>query len=208
MAQKLSKKYPGRLSRISFFTRMELAELPKLLMHGEKVLGVISGFANGSTVLLAVTSERMLLIDKKWVRMSYEDVRYESINEVTYSHQGFLAAAKFYVMGRDILFKSWYRKELRMLVQFAQQKMFELRPATKADTKKYGFRKNFSYQNLIPAPIMTGEENTVDHERTAQHLLGSARHDIREVREIPRHVSDRVARWQRAAKFVGGLSNN
>lgn len=208
MATKTSKKYPGRLSHISFFTRMEMAELPKLLMPGEKVLGVISGFANGGTVLLAVTSERMLLIDKKWMRMSYEDVRYESINEVTYSHQGFLAAAKFYVMGRDIMFKSWYRKELRMLVQFAQNKMFELRPATKADTKKYGFKKNFTIQELNPTPVMTGGEEQPTEESTAHQMLEEARKEVKEVTEIPRHITDRVARWQRAAKFVGGLSDN
>lgn len=190
--------YPGRLSRLSFFTRMEMAELPHLLMPGEKVLGVISGFANGATVLLAVTSQRLLLVDKKWMHLSYEDVRYESINEVTFSQQVFLCSAKFYVMGKDILFKSWYRTELRMLVKFVQDKMFELRPATKADTKKYGYKE--------PKAIM--EAPSIQQEQETQAVLENMRDDAVKPLKIPRHIAGRVARWQRAARFMGDLSQN
>lgn len=194
---KRTVRYPGRLSRLSFFTRMEMAELPRLLLPGEKVLGVISGFANSATVLLAVTSQRMLLIDKKWMHLSYEDVRYESINEVTFSQQMFLGSAKFYVMGKDILFKSWYKNELRMLVEFVQDKMFETRPATKADTKKYGYKE--------PKPIM--EAPTTRQEQNTQQVMEHMR-EVSVTPTIPRHITDRVARWQRAARFVGDLSRN
>ena len=194
-------RYPGRLSRLSFFTRMEMAELPRLLMSGEQVLGVISGFANGATVLLAVTSQRLLLVDKKWMHLSYEDVRYESINEVTFSQQMVLGSAKFYVMGKDILFKSWYRTELRMLVEFVQDKMFELRPATKADTKKYGYKRSGEYQTIMEAPTLQRQEET-------RNVLEHMREASAQPLQVPRHITDRVARWQSAARFVGNLSRN
>jgi hypothetical protein len=184
---------------------MEMAELPKLLIPGEKVLGVISGFSHGNTVLLAVTSDRLLVVDKKWVRLSYEDIRYESINEVTYSQQGFLAGTKFYVMGRDFVFKSWYRKELRMLVQFVQDKMFELRPSTKTDTKKYGFRNHKQNQSLEPimqAPEFKPEDRTSED---MTQVISVMKKESEKITEIPKHITDRVARWQRAARFVGGL---
>ncbi len=189
-------RYPGRLSRLSFFTRLEMAELPKLLMPNEKVLGVISGFSNNGTVLLAVTSDRLLLVDKKWVRLSYEDVRYESINEVSFSQQAILSSARFYVMGRDIMFKSWYKEELRTLVQFVQGKMFELRPATKADTKKYGYSRQY---NSVPEPKF---EHTTELP-TVSHMIDE---EVSKIADVPKHISNRVARWQRAAKYVGGIS--
>lgn len=168
------RQYPGRLSCLSFFTRLEMAELPKLLMMNERVLGVISGFSGAGTVLLAVTSNRMLIIDKKWIRLSYEDIRYESINEVTYAQQAFLASAKFYIMGRELMFKSWYKDELRMLVQFVQDKMFETRPVSRADNSA-------AERDLTFAPQQTSQQ---------------------QVAQVDQYLNERIARWRRASRFV------
>lgn len=143
--------YPGRVSRLSFFTKLEMAELPRLLMPGEAVLGVISGFYENGTVLLAVTSRRMLLVDKKWMRLSYEDIRFESINEVNYAQQAFLASASFYIMGRKLVFKSWYRSELRMLVKSVQDKMFEAR-AHESMKNDHAIQKQKTPLYMQPSP--------------------------------------------------------
>jgi len=117
-------KVSARLSRVNFFSRREVAELSRLVLPDEKVLGVLSGFYSAGTATLCVTSKRLLLIDKKLFRLSYEDIRYESISEVSYAQQGFIASVNFYYVGRELRFRSWYRRELRALAEYVQGKMF------------------------------------------------------------------------------------
>jgi hypothetical protein len=174
---KLKKQYPGRLSRLSFFTRLEMAELPKLLMPNERVLGVISGIGKNGTALLAVTSSRLLIIDKKWVRLAYEDIRYESINEIRYAQQALLASAKLYIMGREISFKSWYKKELRQMVQYIQDKMFETRPAGVSEDQAVE-----GYQRKIVS-------------RSQMHTSS----------QMDDYLNDRIRRWRKASRFVEDL---
>lgn len=176
---KEQKTYPQRLSRLNFFSRLEAAELPKLLMPDEQILGVLSGLYTAGTALLCVTSKRLLLIDKKWVRLSYEDIRFESINEVNYSHQAMLASVKFYFAGRELHFRSWYRRELRILAQFVQNKMFEARVA---------------HQTHVQA-----EENLA--EPVASTPLNNPTNP-----ELEKYLSERIARWRRADKFINNIS--
>lgn len=114
------------LERTNFFSKREILELPKVLVPGEKVLAIISGFYAAGTAVLCVTSKRLLLIDKKMIRLSLEDIRFESIREVHYSHQPILACMQLYYAGRQMQFKTWHKKELRLLSQLVQQKMFEV----------------------------------------------------------------------------------
>ena len=200
---RFTRRYPGRLSRLSFFTRMEMAELPKLLMPNERVLGVISGVSQAGTVLMAVTSNRLLIIDKKWIRISYEDIRYESINEVRYAQQAIFASARFYIMGRDLLFKSWYKNELRTIVEFIQDKMFELRPA--------GSRMNGDRLAYDSGDSIHGGSHSVGYHREPRFSNPKLNYQkpITEnyltYSSVPQHVMSRVERWQRAARFVSEL---
>lgn len=115
--------FPTKLSKLNFFSRFEIAEIPNLLLPDEEVLGVLSGFYSAGTATLCVTNKRLLLVDKKWLRMSYEDIRYQAISEVSYSRQGFLASVHFFYTGRDLHFRSYYRNELKVLAQFVEGRM-------------------------------------------------------------------------------------
>ena len=115
------------LCRTNFFSNREMAELPNVLVPGEQVLAVISGMYTAGTAILCVTSRRLLLVDKKMIRLSLEDIRFESIREVHYSHQPFIASIKLYYAGREMQFRTWYKNELRIFSQLVQQKMFEVR---------------------------------------------------------------------------------
>ena len=119
-----------KLSKLSYFSRLEVAELPKLLLPDEQVLVVLSGLYSAGTATLCVTSKRLLLIDRKWTRLSYEDIRFSAISEVQFSQQAFLASVKFHYAGRELHFRSWYKPELRSLVHFVQGKMFNATQVT------------------------------------------------------------------------------
>ena len=115
------------LCRTNFFSNREMAELPNVLVPGEQVLAVISGMYTAGTAILCVTSRRLLLVDKKMIRLSLEDIRFESIREVHYSHQPFIASIKLYYAGREMQFRTWHKNELMIFSQLVQQKMFEVR---------------------------------------------------------------------------------
>lgn len=113
-----------RLNKLNPLSRNEAEEIQRLLLPDESVIGMIGGYYKAGFATLCATSKRLLLVDKKWFRLSYEDIRYSSINEVQFSQQGFIASVHFYYTGRDLHFRSWYRHELRSVSQFIQGQMF------------------------------------------------------------------------------------
>ncbi len=177
-----------KLSRLNFFSRWEAAELPKLLMPDEHVLAVLSGFYTAGTAILCVTSKRLLLVDKKMMRLSFEDIRFDSIKEVNYSQQAFVASVKFYFAGREMQFRSWYRNELRMLAQFVQQKMFE------ANEKRH-------YKPPEAQVLQQGLIPVVKAPRAETHITG-----YQSSPQLEQYLNDRIARWRRASRFVDTLT--
>lgn len=190
-SQQNDKPYPQRLGRFNFFSRWEVAELPRLLLPGEDVLGVISGFYTGGTAILCVTSMRLLLVDKKFIRLSYEDIRYGSIKEVSYAHQAFLASVKFFYAGRELQFRSWYRRELRTMTQFVQHKIFAAHQdqidSPSLDPPR-GIREPAQdYLQLAPTPPVPVVPLLPQNPQLAQYL------------------NNRIARWRRATQFIDAI---
>lgn len=179
MKQQVPQKLHKRISKLNFLSRREIAELPNLLMPDEQVLGVVSGFYATGPATLCVTSKRLLLIDKKLVRLNIEDVRYDSISEVNYSHQAIMASVKFYVAGRELPFKSWYKRELRILAHFVQHKIHTAAAAAADTASSESIATSVPLQQ--PAPFYQSSP------------------------EMEQYLSERIARWRRANKFIENL---
>lgn len=47
-----------------FYTKKEIKYLPQILVEGEKILAITSGFSDGRTVLAVCTNRRVLFLDK------------------------------------------------------------------------------------------------------------------------------------------------
>ncbi len=185
MAQVTS--YPTQaLTRLNFFSKREMIELPRLLMRDERVLTVISGIYTAGTAILCVTSRRILLVDKKLMRSSFEDVRFESIKEVNFSQQAIMASIRFYYAGREMQFRSWHRKELRLLAQMVQQKMFEVQE-----------RKRTASHVVDPNSIQT----TVFEQEVVRPLYKMNP-------QLEQYLANRIARWRRASRFVDVASRS
>lgn len=175
-----------KLSPFNIFSKMEVAELPKILMPHEQVLGIISGFYSVGTATLCVTSRRLLLIDKKLLRMSYEDIRFEAISEVNFSQQLLLASVKFYFAGRQVQFRSWYRRELRTLAQFTQNKMFEAR--------QHGGVLSGDFGNLAPIyKQLSGVEEGKSE-------------GLNQASKMPEQTHRHLAKWHKASSFIEELA--
>ncbi len=184
------------LTRTNFFSKREMSELPLLLMPDERVLAVLSGFYTAGTAILCVTSHRLLLVDKKMVRLSFEDIRFESIREVNFSHQAIMASVKFIYAGREMQFRSWYKSELRMLAQLVQQKMFDVRDKS--------HQKNTTLENQI---TQAEETNQLEPEIRAESTKKPTAIDYYANNEaIDKYLSERIARWRKATRFVDTLT--
>ena len=174
-----------RVSRLNFLSRREVAEIPKLLMPGEQVMGVVSGFYLNGPATLAVTSKRLLLVDKKLLRLSFEDIRYDAIKEVSYSRQSLVASVRFFYAGRTLQFRSWYHRELRAIAQFAQHKIFEVNDE----------------------PDKTGlftQDGSLDVQATNAHSETTLPYQHNEALE--KYLNERIARWRRASRFIDELN--
>lgn len=191
-----------KLSRLNFFSKWEAAELPKLLMPDEQVLAVLSGFYTSGTAILCVTSKRLLLVDKKLMRLSFEDIRFDSIKEVNYSHQAFIASVKFYFAGRELQFRSWYRNELRMLAQFVQQKMFESNEKRhyKAPESQMHSGQHSLQQQVQPIGYFESKNSErPNHAAPAASTYQNNPH-------LEKYLNERIARWRRANRFINNLT--
>lgn len=178
--------YAHALTRLNFLSHKEQIELPRLLLADEKILAVISGFYATGTAILCVTNKRLLLVDKKWARLFIDDVRFESINEINYGQQMIMSSITFIVAGREVLFRSWYKNELRMLSQLVQQKMFEVHK--KADTKP-----------TTTQQIVTEQVNQNPQIQTQGYV-----HDAK----LEAYLNERIARWRNASRFVDTITKS
>src|SRR5689334_18716046 len=68
-----------------FWGRPEIRELANILMQDEIIAACVNGRYEGGFALLCVTNHRLLLIDRKPMFLSMEDIRFDMIAEIDYS---------------------------------------------------------------------------------------------------------------------------
>lgn len=179
------------IMKTNFFSKREVAEIPKLLVPGESVIAMISGIYTAGTAVLCVTSKRVLLVDKKMIRLSIEDMRFDSIKEVNYSQQPIMASLQLFYVGRSqqFQFKSWHREDLRELAQLLQQKMFEVSGAQKDD--------------VVQNDLASSDEESSTKEGSEQisEWIGVYGGN----KDAEKHLRERTAQWRRARRFTDVL---
>jgi hypothetical protein len=123
------KELESKLSEVGFANRFwaEVHELRRTLMPDENIIGAVSGRYTGGFALLIATDRRVLLIDKKLITLSMEDVRYEMIAEVDYFAHLFEATITVVTLSKSLKFTSIKQSNLRELTSFVQQQVMQLR---------------------------------------------------------------------------------
>jgi len=111
----------------SFWCRAEIRELPNILVPGERIAHLVTGWYEGGFALLCCTDQRVLLIDKKPFFLNIEDLHYDKIAEVKYQYSLLDASLRLTYAGRMLNFKSWNPGKLRGLVTFVQESILEMR---------------------------------------------------------------------------------
>lgn len=106
------------------WNQAELRELPKIIHEGEVISECVNGMYEGGVALLVATEMRVLLIDKKPLRyLTVEDLRFDMINEIDFSHRLMSASITISTGSKTLRFKSYNQSRLRHLINLVQEHM-------------------------------------------------------------------------------------
>jgi len=107
--------------------RAEVRELANVLMPEEKIAQAANGSYEGGFALLCVTNYRVLLVDRKPMLLTIEDVRYDMMSEVDFHNKLFGATVRIFTPMRNLVFSTWSSARLRKCVSYVQQRVMEIR---------------------------------------------------------------------------------
>ena len=123
-----TKSVLKQLKAIKFGSTMwnqaEIRELPHILHEHEKIEECVNGFYEGGVALLVATDSRVLLIDKKPLNfLTVEDLRFDMINEIDYSHRLMGATISISTGSKNLKFSSMNQPRLRRFINTVQERM-------------------------------------------------------------------------------------
>lgn len=144
-----------------FFGRPEVRELAKILQPGEVIANAVNGYYEGGFALLCVTDQRLLLIDRKPMFLTIEDIRFDMIAEIDFNHRLMNATARIFSMNKSLVFTTWNHQKLRLLVDHLQHKVMQLR--NHLPTVEQQFATNQQPQQQASASAKPQETFTMAH---------------------------------------------
>ncbi len=113
--------------RKTWFCRPEIRELRHILMPNEQVVRCVQGRYHGGFAILVATEQRLLLIDKKPLYLTVEDIRYDMISEVDISARLFDATVTIFTVNKQLIFSALRQQKLREVTAYVQKRVMELR---------------------------------------------------------------------------------
>lgn len=109
----------------------EVRELPNILLPDEQIYEVVNGFYDGGFAILVATDVRVLLVDKKpFNYLTVEDLRFDMINEIDYSHRFIGSNITIATGNRNLVFRSYNKARLRKLIGHVQDCMASAKKQT------------------------------------------------------------------------------
>jgi hypothetical protein len=117
-----------QLKRLGFklngWGKGEIKELPNILLPGEEIFELVNGTYEGGFALAVATDVRLILVDKKPMNyLTVEDIRFDMISEIDYSHRLLGAQIAVSTGERDFHFRSYNQARLRKLIGHVQNCM-------------------------------------------------------------------------------------
>lgn len=113
-----------------FWGRGEAKELEHIILPGEQIRYAINGRYEGGFAMLCVTDQRAILIDKKPMYLTLEDIRYDMISELDFSQRLFDATILIYTLNKSLRFTALKAGLLRKAMAYLQSRVIELRTQT------------------------------------------------------------------------------
>ncbi len=110
-----------------FWGRGEIKELANVLWPEETIAGCVNGRYEGGFAMLCATNFRVLLVDKKPMFLTVEDVRFDMIAEIDYGSWLLGGVISILTPNRRLVFKAWNNQRLRVIADHTQQRVMETR---------------------------------------------------------------------------------
>jgi hypothetical protein len=137
-----------------FWGRAEIRELSNVLMPDEIIAQATNGSYEGGFAMLCVTNYRVLLIDRKPMLLTIEDIRYDMISEVDYHNRLMGATVRIFTPMRNMVFNSWSNLRLRKCLNYIQQRVMEIRQHGMVPTQVQAqFTPQAPQQQLTPGAV-------------------------------------------------------
>jgi hypothetical protein len=143
-----------------FWGRPEIRELRNILVPGERIAQAVVGRYENGMALLCVTDHRLLLVDKKPMFLTLEDVRFDMIAEIDYSAQLLEGTIRIMTPNRQLRFTGWNHARLRNVLNYTQQRVTELR-------QHYIQQQFIQRDEQLSAPIV----GSLAIQGNAQHIM-------------------------------------
>ena len=110
-----------------FWARPEIRELTNILLPDEIISGCTNGRYEGGFALLCVTNMRLLLVDRKPMFLTLEDIRFDMIAEIDFSARLLDCTLRVITPNRTLIFNAWSNARLRTILNYTQQRIMEIR---------------------------------------------------------------------------------
>lgn len=152
-------------ANIKWWGRAEVRELEHILVPRENIMYCINGRYEGGFAMICITDQRILLIDKKPLYLSLEDIRYDMVSEVDFNQRLLDATITICTLNKKLPFTALKAGLLRRATSYAQGRIMEFRHQP---VQQYQHHQQTHPQQLAPMynhphsqPQQPAEQDTV-----------------------------------------------
>ncbi len=109
------------ISRIGL-SRMNARYLPTIIRASEHIMGAADGYCDSSYVMLIATDQRVIYLSKKPFFIHQDDISYDVISGVSFSHAGLGSTVTLHTRIRDYTIHTLNRGAVATFIHFIEQR--------------------------------------------------------------------------------------
>lgn len=199
----------AQLSRLgvrpSRWFRAELRELEHILHNDEEIAAFATGRYFGGLAILVATDHRLILVDKKPMFLSVEDIRYDMISEINYSARLINSHITVFTINKQHSFISSYRNriQLRHLTYFVQQRILSLHQNSSFQINAYDQQPSYQQsQQREPNQQPEQHQQATQYQQSQQQAQNQQYPRQNRVLRTPRYRST-----QHVSQTIGAIAN-
>ncbi len=104
---------------------MESRYLPRIIHSGEQLGGVVYGHHEAGFAMLVATDSRIIFLDKKPLIVNEEEISYEVVSGVSFSHAGFGSTVTLHTRIKDYAIRTFNQKSAQRFVDYIEFRCLE-----------------------------------------------------------------------------------
>lgn len=125
--QEIERQLKAIGAKFTWWGKAEARELEHIIEPGETIMYCLNGRYDGGFAMLCITDGRVILIDKKPLYLTLEDVRYGMISEVDFDGRLVDSTVTICALSKNLRFTSFKGPLLRQATAYIQRRVMEAR---------------------------------------------------------------------------------